>query len=134
MVESKSPKRPRPESPWKTLFHISLPLERETSLFIMVSALDVFMTYMLLRYSHDGRTNAVIRESNPIAAFFFSRWGMRGMVYFKFGLVAVVAVIAQVVARERIETARWLLNIGTIVVGGVVIYSLILLFKNTVGL
>ena len=123
-------KQTRPASIWQTVFSKRLPLERETALFIMVSALDTFMTYLILRYSAEERTTAVLWEGNPFADYFVRHWGIRGMVYFKFTLVAVVTVIAQIIARERIETARRLLNFATLIVVAVVIYSLILLLRH----
>ncbi len=95
-----------------------LPLETETATFILVNALDVFLTVLLLyRHTHD--------EGNPLAKWFLDRWGVPGMVYFKFGMVAAVCVIAQVVARRRPATARRLLHATTALVGAVVIYSLL---------
>jgi len=100
-----------------------LPLERETCVFILVNALDVFMTYLLL-------VTGNFIESNQIANFFLARWGMKGMVYFKFGLVAVVVVIAQIVARKKFTTGRNLLKFGTFFVAGVVIYSVALFLRS----
>lgn len=100
-----------------------LPLERETTVFILVNALDVFMTYMLL-------VTGGFRESNQLANYFIARWGIKGMVYFKFALVAVVTVIAQIVARKKMSTGRTLLNFGTLIVAGVVIYSFILFLRS----
>lgn len=102
-----------------------LPLERETCVFILVNALDVFMTYLLLRTNQPG-SSAYVVESNQIANYFIAGWGVKGMVYFKFGLVAVVTVIAQIVFTKRPTIARYLLNIGSLVVAGVVIYSFML--------
>lgn len=112
------------------MFSEWLPLKRETALFIAVSAMDTFMTYRILLYNAAKQTTAVLGESNPFADFFIDHWGVRGMVYFKVTLVAVVAVIAQIIARERIETARKLLNFATLIVAVVVIYSLVLLLRN----
>lgn len=100
-----------------------LPLERETCIFILVNALDVFMTYLLL-------VTGSFRESNQLANYFIAHWGIRGMVYFKFSLVAVVTVIAQIVARKKMETGRKLLNFGSLIVAGVVIYSFVLLMRS----
>lgn len=100
-----------------------LPLENETVWFVLVSALDVFMTYLLVRQPH-------ITEGNPVAAFFLNHWGVKGMVYYKFFMVAFVAVIAQVIARKREDIARRLLQFATIVVGAVVIYSLVLYLRH----
>ncbi len=128
-------KQPNPDSSepecdalWK-LLHGQLPLEKETVFFILASALDVFMTYLVLRYSADGKLQADIVESNPVAAWFFNRWGMKGMVYFKFAVVALVCVIAQVVYRKRPVTASVLLKGATMLVAGVVIYSFFLFLR-----
>ena len=106
-----------------SLFGGQLPLENETAWFVLVSALDVFLTYLLLRQPN-------YTEANPIAAFFINHWGIRGMVYFKFFMVAFVGVIAQIIARTREETARRVLQFATVVVGGVVIYSLFLYVRS----
>ena len=78
------------------------------------------MTYILLNL--EG-----FRESNAIANYVLSRFGFRGMVYFKFALVAFVAVAAQIAALKHIRIGRWLLNFGTLITGCVVIYSFYLL-------
>lgn len=115
----KSPATPERNS----LFGGQLPLENETTWFVLVSALDVFLTYLLIRQPH-------YTEANPIAAFFINHWGIRGMVYFKFFMVAFVAVITQIIARTREDIARRVLQFATVVVGGVVIYSLSLLIRS----
>ena len=100
-----------------------LPLEAETCLFILVNALDVFMTYILLSLGE-------FRESNEMANYFFARWGIRGMVYYKFILVGVVTVTAQIIARKRLGTARYLLNSGSLIIACVVVYSGYLLYVH----
>ncbi|MCG6158052.1 DUF5658 family protein [Rubinisphaera margarita] len=107
------------QSLFHKLFRHQLPLESETTIFILVSALDIFMTWILL--SGDG-----FRESNPIAKYFLDRWGRKGFVGFKFASVAVVCVIAQIVASKNLRLARLLLLFGTAVVGAVVVYSFVL--------
>lgn len=109
------------------LFRRSLPLETETARFILVSVLDIVMTYLVIRYSHEGRTFALIGEGNPLPAMFISRWGIPGMVVFKMIIVAFVTVLAQVIARYSILKARFMLNFGTVIVSCVVCYSLWLL-------
>ncbi len=104
--------------------------ETELSWFILIGALDVFMTYLILRYSAEGRTRNVMIESNPIARWVLQMWGIRGMVTFKFVMIAVVAVIAEVVGQHRPVIGKSLLWLGTGVVGFVVIYSLMLLKDN----
>jgi len=100
-------------------------VQQESLLFVLVSALDVFMTYILLSHS-----NGLFYESNPVARFFIREWGPKGMVYFKFVMVAFVCVVAQIIARRKPEVARWLLLGATGVVGFVVVYSLRLLLVH----
>lgn len=107
--------------------HKALPLESETSRFILVSVLDIVMTYLVIRYSHEGRTEIKIGEGNPIPALFLSRWGIPGMIVFKMIIVAFVTLLAQVIARFSIHKARFMLNFGTVIVSVVVLYSLWLL-------
>tara|TARA_R100000789_G_scaffold80433_1_gene75624 strand:- start:1579 stop:1950 length:372 start_codon:yes stop_codon:yes gene_type:complete len=101
------------------LFRKQLPLESETTLFILVSALDIFMTWILL-------SGGGFIESNPIARFFLDHWGRKGFVGFKFACVAVVCIIAQIVATQKPHLARLILLVGISVVSFVVIYSLTL--------
>ncbi len=118
------PNRKRPKqkkSP--SLFGGELPLETETMWFLLVSALDVFMTYLLLRRS--GFT-----EGNPVAAYFYHHWNIKGMVFYKFFMVAFVTVITQIIARKREDIAARLLQFATLIVGGVVVYSLVLYLRN----
>ncbi len=113
--------RNRTSSLWELLLRRRLPLERETSLFILASALDVIITYLLL-------TRGGFRESNPIAEWFWHGWGLHGIVSYKFGMVTLVVLVAQVIARHRIEIARRLLTFGTVIVVCVVAYSSLLLY------
>jgi len=120
----KSRKTTNKNSLWYALFQSHRPLEKETALFILVSTLDFYMTWMLL-----SRHNNFV-ESNPVARFFINHWGPRGLIYFKFSLVAVVCMLTQIIAMKKLETARRVLQFAIIVVGGVVIYSLTLLLRH----
>jgi hypothetical protein len=116
----------------RSLYHVlrnGLPLEPETALYIFVSTADVFMTwYLLFNSASNDRTWFV--ESNPIPRYFYESWGFDGLVYFKFAMVAFVAVICQVIARTKIDVARRVLNLATLLVTGVVIYSVVLMVRN----
>ncbi len=110
---------------WWRLFLKKLPLETETTQFILVNLIDFFMTYILLR-------SGQFREANPIAAYFLYSYGpIKGMLYFKLSLVLFVCMISQIVATQSLVKAQWLLRFGTLVVTGVVIYSLIIYLKGT---
>ncbi|MDB4637863.1 DUF5658 family protein [Planctomycetaceae bacterium] len=120
-------RRAKPKSDLRRLLTGHLPFERETSVFILVSMLDVFMTYILLRSGH-------FRESNPIADFFIRHWGGKGMIYFKLSMTAFVCVLTQIIALKKPSSAEFVLRIGTLIVGCVVIYSLVLLIRSVVML
>jgi hypothetical protein len=93
-----------------------LPLETETCFFILANALDAIMTRLLLNFPQ-------FRESNVIADWILDMYGMKGMIAFKFIIVTVVVVIAQVIAPKKLHVARYLLIGGTLLVFGVVVYS-----------
>ncbi|RLS54385.1 MAG: hypothetical protein DWH91_11965 [Planctomycetota bacterium] len=103
------------------MFRRHLPLESETSVFILVNVLDFVTTYWMLSHRESGHGS--FYESNPVARFFLHHWGVRGLLMFKMGVVAFVCVIAQIVATRRESSARFLLIVGTIIVAAVVIYS-----------
>ncbi|WP_240928108.1 DUF5658 family protein [Thalassoroseus pseudoceratinae] len=109
--------------PSKNILRGHLPFEHETTLYVFVSALDVFMTYILMR-------TGTFQEGNPVARYFFDRWGMKGMIYFKFGMVAFVLVLAQIIATKRPKVAEYLIKFATLVVGGVVVYSFYLFLRH----
>ena len=81
------------------------------------------MTYILL-----GMEN--FRESNGIAQYILEKFQFSGMVYFKFSTVMLVTVIAQIIARRNLQTARRLLNAGSLIVLAVVIYSAYLFVRH----
>ncbi len=118
--------KPKPEdrSTNGSLKHLltgKLPLQDQTTYFILVNTLDIFLTYLHLR---SGNV-----EANPIANFFISRWNIIGMIAFKLVIVASVCVIAQIVAIKSLRKASLLLNFGTAFITCVVLYSIWLLAK-----
>lgn len=106
---------------WKGLFRGKLPLETETSWWILVSTLDFVMTYLLLVHPEIHFV-----ESNPVALRFYYAWGFKGLLGFKLFMALFVALICQIIARKKVELARRVLQFGTLVVGCVVIYSVCL--------
>ena len=97
-------------------------LENEVSYFGLASALDFFMTFILLSLDN-------FRESNQIANSIFQSFGTPGLAIFKVIMVVAVVCIAIFVERRRKNAGRFLLICGTIVVGSVVVYSASLYFK-----
>jgi len=108
------------------VFRHHLPMESETTLFILVSAMDIIMTWILL-------SNGGFVESNPVANFFLAHWGKKGFVGFKFASVLTVCISTQLIARKHLRLARLILSAGTLVVGCVVIYSLSLYLRHGNG-
>jgi len=115
---------------WHALFRYALPLQRESALFLLASVLDVIMTYLMLSDVPEPDGRALFYESNPLARWFFEKWNLSGIVAFKFTMVAVVEVIAQIIALRRLQLGRQLLEFGTLVVALVVLYSMYLLLTH----
>ena len=106
--------------------------ETEVSWFVLASALDVALTFQVLHYSNNDLTHGTFVESNPIAQWFISHWGFRGMAGYKLLMTLIVVVIAEFVGRQKPLVARMLLWGGTIVVAMVVIHSIRLLLAHRV--
>ena len=107
---------------WHEILVGELPLQSETTVFILINCLDIFMTWILLRLG------AV--EANPLANYFIQKWEFNGAIFFKLAIVALVCVIAQLVALQRPKTARTVLIAGSVIVGLVVVYSISLLWNH----
>lgn len=92
-----------------------LPLQTETSWFILINVLDLVLTNILLQ------RNAI--EANPLANMVFVYYGFVGMIAFKLVSVLFVCLAAQIIATKSPSKAKWLLWFGCAVVGAVLIYS-----------
>lgn len=126
----KSKRQQLQNEPSSLLGRVRLP--QETFWFVLVNVLDYLMTYIIVYSSNleGGPLQHRITESNPIAAYFINRWGLeKGLLAFKFGLVAAICLITQRIALRQPRTARWVLNLGTLVTGAVVLYSVGLLLR-----
>lgn len=110
---------------WLDFLFGELPLQNPTVFFILANVLDIFCTYIMLRY------DAI--EANPFANFVLIQWGFWGMISFKLLIVAMVCIIAQVIALKKLNTARVLLWVGTLIVGAVVVYSMLMFSLNFRG-
>ena len=97
-----------------------LPLQNETTLFILLNVMDIFLTYLLI-------AGAGGQEVNPVANFFLRMGGFSALIAYKMSLVAFVCVVAQFIAKRNMLYARAIFWIGIAVVGFVVFYSLRLL-------
>ncbi len=130
-MNRREPDSARPDEPdqshtnaqhsWRSLLTRHFVLADETTTFILVNALDLFVTYVLLAWP-----GSIGYETNPIARTLF-HWDMRLLVAFKFGLATVAAVCCELVARHNERLGRVVLLALTIVVGFVVAYGLCLI-------
>lgn len=107
---------------YNSLFHHQLPLQSETSFFILFNVLDIVFTNILLRM------HAI--EANPLANSVLIHWGFNGMIAFKLLLVAGVCLITQLIALHHLRRARQTLYLGSLIVGLVVAYSGFLLLRS----
>jgi hypothetical protein len=110
---------------WLSQFNLSRSFDRCCLLFVIVSALDAFMTWTLLT-RHAGE----IVESNPLALFFLNQWGFPGMLAFKALLVSVVLFNYAIIVCYKEPVARRVVDFGTVVVNTVVLYSVFLLVSH----
>lgn len=72
--------------------------ENHYTWFILVSTLDVMFTWIVL---HAGG-----REANALAAAVLNRFGLGGMVVFKFALVIFVIVLCEIIGRRSRSAGR----------------------------
>ncbi len=98
-------------------------MESETTAFLLTAFLDILLTYLLL-------ASGGFRESNAVADWFIAGWGVKGMVWFKMTLAAVICTLAQVIATKNLRLGRFVLLLGTAVTGAVVIYSVTLALRH----
>ena len=99
-------------------------IETQASWFMLANFLDAALTWILLtRGVRSGNPDLVAMESNRLAAYFLNHWGLKGLFAFKLGLVVFVCLIGLTIALRHEERARGVLNFGTLIVTGVVLYS-----------
>ncbi len=102
-------------------------VEQESLAFLMLSIADLLVTHALLR------SGPAYYESNPVAHWFFANWNIAGMAALKFGVVALVVVIGEVVEYHRPGRGRAMLAVASLMTAGVVIYGLKLLLGSGIA-
>lgn len=121
----------RPAGGWKRLVRAAAGdhsrLERESAWLVAISAADLFVTYRLLWQG------VRFYESNPVARWVFVRWNIAGLTLFKFGVIAVVIVLGEVIERHRPGWGRAVLLLGCLAAGAVVVHGLRLWFLHGEG-
>lgn len=99
-------------------------LERPIVWLVLLSAADLLVTYTLLWQG------ASFYEANPIARWFFDRWNIAGMTFFKFGVIGGVVAVSEVVERQRRGWGLAVLLLGCAGTAAVVIHGLRLLLRH----
>jgi hypothetical protein len=111
----------------KGLWSGRIPLETETSWFVLTNLLDLVVTYRMIGYGNAAGIR--FGESNPVAAYFLNHWGLKGLMGLKLVVVIFVCLVAQLAYRHKPELARFLLIVGTATVAAIVIYSVRMFFQ-----
>ena len=99
-----------------------MPLEEESAVFILVNFADVILTGLAFR--------AGAREVNIAANWVLHRFGLSGMVIYKFALVTFVLLVCQYIYPTHPKTARAVLLIGSVAYGLLVLSVTAALFVN----
>jgi hypothetical protein len=78
----------------------------EYAWFVFMSAMDVMMTWIVLWRGG--------REMNQWADAVIHRWGLTGLVIFKFALVVLIIVICEAIGRRRRSAGK---KLATVAIG-----------------
>lgn len=100
-------------------------MESETSWLILLGLADLVLTAMLLR-------SGAVREANPVGKLFLKLGGLRGLVWFKCAALLLIAVVAQLIARRRPQTAKAVMWCGLLAQGVAIGCGLWLLVRMVV--
>ena len=100
----------------------TLALEEESAVFILVNFADVVLTGLAFRFG--------AREFNIAANWVLHRFGLSGMVLYKFALVTFVILACQYIYPTHPKTARAVLLVGSVAYGLLVAAVTVALFTN----
>jgi hypothetical protein len=75
--------------------------------FVFVSSLDVMLTWVILHFGG--------AEQNALAERIIYRYGLPGLVVFKFAIVVFVIGLCETIGHKHRESARKLLSLGIII-------------------
>jgi hypothetical protein len=90
--------------------------------FVLVSALDVMLTWIVLWFGG--------REANSLASVVLRRYGLVGMVSFKFALVVLVVVLCEWIGRYNDRVARRMAGFAVVVTCLPVVLAIALLLAH----
>lgn len=86
---------------------------------VLVASLDILLTYVIL---HLGGL-----EANPLAAKVIYRWGVPGMVIYKFIFIIIAILVAEAIGKRREPTGRKFCEYAIVISAFPVILALTLL-------
>ncbi len=92
--------------------------------FVFISALDVMLTWVILYFGG--------WEVNHVADFVIGRFGLPGLVTFKFGIVVFVIVLCEVVGRRRPAAGKTLAEWSIAITSIPVVVALYQLLRHLV--
>jgi hypothetical protein len=96
---------------------------RRLSLFYLLSLADLVVTLLLLGQRKGG---VLAYEANPVAGWWLRNCGRSGLVFFKIGIVLLVATLVVGISRRQPLRGGQVLNFACLTVAGVLVYSSIL--------
>lgn len=118
------PRRERPARPshWSDILVEGSRNQPFVQWFIVLSVFDLLVTYALFRLAPH------FIEANPLARLVFRRWNILGMTIYKFAIVMLVVILAEVIERHRPTWGRVVLIAGCgatlfVVVRGLRLYT-----------
>ena len=94
---------------------------------LLMSSLDVMLTWVIL--FKEGQ------EVNPIANYVIDKWGLEGMIVYKFTLILFFITVCEIVGTLRRSTGLLLSRVSVAIAAFPVVWSLFLLarFNGLVG-
>ena len=105
-----------------SIFKRKLALEEETAVFILVNLADLLLTGAAFYFG--------AREVNVLADWVLTRWGLTGMVIYKFALVTFIIMTCQYIYALKPKTARFVLLFGSAAYGILITVVTFALFRQ----
>ncbi len=93
--------------------------------FVFLSAMDVCMTVMVLHWGGS--------EVNVLADAVIQRWGLAGMVTYKFVLVGVIVTICEVIGRRKRRVGKAVSVFAVVITAVPVVIAFVLLLGHVYG-
>jgi hypothetical protein len=92
---------------------------------LLLSSMDIMLTWTILLFGGS--------EVNPIAREIIDRFGLPGMIIYKFALIVFFILICEIVGTLR-DSTGWLLSKFSVLIGCVpVVWAMYLLARHNIG-